>query len=149
MRLPTMAYAEGLFHEPASQTAKDPPGGGHKELVISMLDEDDVWALACGFIASQLSQDCPFNSGETINFHEKISPRSKMSSFVSVHPLELSSDDQMIDLGERRVELMQLIPLYDAEREWLGSGGDLNSFLDAYSPFDLMDPKRPEFGRAN
>ena len=44
------------------------PDGSHKELTISMLDTNDAWALACGFIAFQLRGRCPFNCGETLNF---------------------------------------------------------------------------------
>src|SRR5262245_21722964 len=40
-----------------------PPGGGHKELVISMRDTDDRWALACAYVAFQLREQFAFGCG--------------------------------------------------------------------------------------
>src|SRR5262245_28171647 len=41
-----------------------PPGGGHKELTVSMHDSNDVWALACGFVAFQPRERCAFECGD-------------------------------------------------------------------------------------
>lgn len=122
-----------------------PPGGSHKELMISMHDANDVWALACGFAAFQLRESNPFTCGDTINFNDQIAPSSRMSAFVVVHPHHISTDDRCIDLGVRKVELMQLIPLYEHERSWFLAGGDLELFLNAYSTSELMNPNRAEF----
>jgi hypothetical protein len=46
-----------------------------------------------------------------------------MSAFVVVHPLHVSSQDTLVDLGVRQVELVQLVPLYEQERAWLNAGG--------------------------
>ena len=122
-----------------------PPSGSHTELTISMLDTNDVWALACGFIAFQLRERCPFICGETINFKEQISPTSRMSAFVAVHPQHISKNDWIVDIGNRTVELMQLIPLYEQERSWLSAGGDLQLFLNAFGRSEMMNPSRHEF----
>jgi hypothetical protein len=122
-----------------------PPGGAHKELTISMLDNDDRWALACGFVAFKLREQCPFVCGDTINFREPIAKSSSMSAFVIVHPLHLSAPDAVIDLGVRQVELAQLVPIYEEERAWLKAGGDLQTFLKAYAGAASMDPRRKPF----
>src|SRR5262249_23719355 len=96
-----------------------PPGGGHKELTISMRDTDDSWALACGFLAFQLRERCPFLCGETINFREQIAKSSTMSAFLVIHPRHIARPDTVVDLGVRRVELVELVPLYEEERAWL------------------------------
>ena len=131
-------FTMGLSHS-------NPPGGSHKELMISMLDTDDSWALACGFLAFQLRERCPFLCGETINFKDQISPSSRMSAFVVVHPLHISAGDCIVDIGICNVELMQLIPLYEQERSWLRAGGDLELFLNEYGALEIMNPNRKEF----
>jgi hypothetical protein len=93
-----------------------PPGGAHKELTFSVQDADDVWALACGYLAFQLRERCPFGCGSTINFREQIAPVSAMSAFVVVHPLWIPPRDTVVDLGVRQVEIVQLVPLYEEER---------------------------------
>lgn len=122
-----------------------PPDGSHKELTISMRDTNDAWALACGFIAFQLRERCPFNFGETINFKDQIAPSSRMSAFVAVHPQHISEDERFVDIGIRNIELMQLIPLYEQERSWIFAGGDVELFLNEYGPSEIMNPARQEF----
>jgi hypothetical protein len=122
-----------------------PPGGAHRELTISMRDADDVWALACGSLAFRLRERCRFACGDTINFRERIAPASAMSAFVIVHPLWIASRDAVVDLGVRRVELVQLVPLYEQERAWLAAGGELQALLQAFPGSALMDPGREPF----
>jgi hypothetical protein len=122
-----------------------PPGGAHKELTLSMLDTDDAWALACGFVAFQLRERCPFVVGDTINFRAQIAASSPMSAFAIIPPLHLSSQDSSVDLGVRQIELVQLVPLHDQERAWLSAGGDLRGFLDAFPAAALMNPRRKPF----
>jgi hypothetical protein len=122
-----------------------PPGGAHKELTISMLDTDTAWANACGFVAFQLRERCPFVCGDTINFREQIATSSSMSAFVIVHPLHISARDSLVDLGVRQVELVQLVPLYEQERAWLSAGGDLQMFLKACPGSASMNPRRKPF----
>src|SRR5262245_32832255 len=70
-----------------------PPGGAHRELMISMRDTDERWALACGVLAFQLRERCPFACGDTINFREQIARTSTMSAFLVTHPRHLSLPD--------------------------------------------------------
>lgn len=134
----TTGFTIGLSHF-------HPPGGGHKELTISMLDDDDRWALACGFTTYQLREQCSFVCGDTINFRAQIASSSAMSAFVVVHPRFISAQDSLVDLGIRQVELMQLVPLYEEERVWLRAGGDLQQFLAAHAGDELLDPRRKPF----
>jgi hypothetical protein len=123
-----------------------PRDGGHKELTVSMRDSDESWALACGYLAFRLREKCPFVCGDTINFCEEISPSSAMSAFVAVHPRWLSVQDAVVDLSVRRVEIVQLLPLYEKERTWLNDGWELQLLLRAYDPSELMNPGRKPFG---
>jgi len=118
------------------------PGGAHKELTISMRDTDDQWALACGFLAFQLRERCPFVCGDTINFHAQIANSSTMSAFLVVHPRHIPPPDIVADLGICRVELAELVPLYEDERAWLNAGGDIKMFLNDCPKSRSMDPKR-------
>jgi hypothetical protein len=110
-----------------------------------MLDTDDTWSLACGYLAFRLRERCPFACGDTINFREQISKSSSMSAFVVVHPRHLSAADAVVDLGIRQVEIAQLVPLYEEERQWLSAGGDLTRFLEACPGTALLDPRRKPF----
>jgi hypothetical protein len=122
-----------------------PPQGAHKELTISMCAADDAWALACGYLAFQMRATCRFACGDTINFREPIAKSSAMSAFVVVHPLHITSQDCVVDLGVRRVEIVQLVPIYEQEHAWFGRGGDLKLFLQAFPDTALMDPRRNAF----
>jgi len=122
-----------------------PPGGAHKELMISMRDSDDVWALACGYTAYQLRERCAFAYGDTIDFGDRISPQSQMTSFITLHPIYISPSDSVLDIGVRQVEIVQLVPIYDSERILLADGGDIAAFLNAFPRHELMDPLRRSF----
>ena len=122
-----------------------PPGGAHKELMVSMCDANDAWALACGVLAFQLRESCPFEFGDTIDFGEQIAPPSPLSAFVVITPRRIPAADAVVDLGVRRVELVQLIPLHAKEREWLIAGGELRTLLEANSEQTLLDPQRKPF----
>jgi hypothetical protein len=122
-----------------------PPGGAHRELTISIRDSDDAWALACGFVAFQLRENFPFECGDTVDFKERIAKSSAMSAFLVVHPLHIKSKDALVDLGVRKVEIVQLLPIYQGEMTWLRAGGDVRTFLDALPAAVAMDPRRKVF----
>jgi hypothetical protein len=116
--------------------------GGYKELFVCMRDTDDRWALACGYLAFQLREQCPFLCGNTINFHAQISQLSTMSGFLVVHPRHIAPPDTVIDLGVRKVELVELVPIYEDERAWLNADGDIKMFLSDCPKSLAMDPHR-------
>ena len=122
-----------------------PPEGGHKELTISMRGTDHAWALACGFMAYQLRERCPFVCGDTINFREEISESSRMNGFLITHPRHIPAADARVDLGIREVEIVELVPLYEEERLWLLGGGTPHTFLQAYPYSAFLDPQRRPF----
>lgn len=129
------AFTIGLSHF-------HPPGGSHLELTISMRDEDEIWALAVGVIAHRLREQCPFNCGDTIGFGAEISRRSAMSAFVVSHPTHISEKEFEVDIGVRKIRLMELIPIFQQEREWLSTKGSLQQMLgDRHRDF-LMNPNR-------
>jgi hypothetical protein len=124
---------------------KHPAGGSrdvHRELTVTMLDDDESWALAAGFVAHQLSDRCSFVCGDTINFREQISPRSAMNSFLVTHPRLLPPEMCEVDIGVRRVQLVQFIPLYEEERLELSDVTKQASFLRSFTPRELMNPLR-------
>jgi hypothetical protein len=121
-----------------------PPNGDHKELFTCMHDDDDKWLLACGFIAYQLREVCPFTCGDTINFKTQISRSSEMSAFLIAHPLHIGSNDTVIETETTKIELIQLVPIYDHERVWLKTG-DPQSLLGAYTKTELLNPRRAPY----
>jgi hypothetical protein len=131
------AFTTGLSHS-------HPPEGGHRELAILMRAGDDIsWALACAFVADQLEDRAPFNCHDTINFREAISPASEMNAFVVAHPLFLDAKDTLIDIGVREVELVQMIPIFASELQWLRAGGKSREFLSDLGDSEWMNPLRP------
>ncbi len=68
-----------------------------------------------------------------------------MAAFVAVHPQWLSAEQAIINLGERQVEITQLIPIYKSEQHWLADQGDLQTLLAAYPKEELMNPRRKPF----
>jgi len=123
-----------------------PPGGGHKELMISMRSSDRAWTLACGFTAYQLAQkNFSFGCAETVNFREQISKSSRMNGFLVIHPTHIQTKDMVVDLGFRQIEIMELLPLYEEERKWILEGGDLDLFLQSRPKGDFLNPNRTEF----
>jgi hypothetical protein len=132
------AFTAGLSHF-------HPPGGGHKELMIRMRDDDFSWALAVGFLAYQLRERCPFVCGNTLNFREQIAPSSSMNGFVVTHPVVPQPSDAVVNVGDRRVELARLVPVFEQERIWLLGGGNLKAFLESFSGSELIDPCRKSY----
>jgi hypothetical protein len=130
------AFTVGLSHS-------HPPEGAHRELVIRMRAGDDIsCALACGFIADQLRERAAFNCGDTIDFHEAISAASAMSAFVVTHPMFLAPHDTTVDVGVREVELVQMVPIFEAERHWIRRGGNLQEFFGEHSEAEWINPLR-------
>ena len=110
-----------------------------------MRDSDDAWALACGFVAFHLRESSPFNCGDTVDFKERIAKSSAMSAFLVVHPLHIKSKDALVDLGVRKVEIVQLLPIYQGEMTWLRAEGNVKTFLEALPTAVGMDPQRKAF----
>ena len=125
-----------------SPTSDGPP---HRELFIAMTDTDEAWALAVGFLASQLQGRCGFGCGDVINFREEMAPSSRMTAFLVTKPSLLSPAGSEVDQGFRQVAIRQLVPLYEAERAWLLSCGADSQFLGQFSLPQLMDPCRAIF----
>ena len=130
------AFTVGLSHF-------HPPGGSHIELTISMRDSDDIWALAMGNVAARLSEKCAFACGDTIDFKEPISRLSAMSAFVVTHPMRVPKAQRIIDIGIRKVWLMELVPIFQEERAWLRADGTLQQMLGDKPQDILMNPIRP------
>ncbi len=122
-----------------------PPDGGHKELVISMRDSDDSWALACGYLAYQLRDRCPFICGDTLDFGEQVNNSTGMSAFLATHPRQIPAAQTVVDLRVRQVQVVELVPIYAEELEWIRSGGSVESFLHNCPPALAMNPKRKAF----
>jgi len=118
------------------------PGGSYLELTISMQDTDDIWALAMATVANRIKDQCSFHCGDTIDFGCHISSGSSMSAFVVSHPAHVSEEQRTIAIGDRSVELMELVPIYQEERAWLRGDGTLQGFLGKSPRESLMNPRR-------
>lgn len=128
------AFTMGLSHAHS--------GNAHKELVIRMHDRDESWALAAGFLAMQLRGRCPFTVGDTINFRERIASASPMNAFVVLDPTFLPTSERIVDIGVRRVQIMQVVPIHESERLWLENGGDVVDFIASVGEAELANPER-------
>src|SRR5262245_484828 len=78
---------------------------GRPELIISVDSKELAWPLAVAEIANGLRGKCPFCYGDVINFHEEISPDSKMSAFFVFVPsiLEKQSFLDIDEIGRAHV----------------------------------------------
>src|SRR5262249_34072469 len=93
-------------------------------------------------LAFQLREQFRFVCGSTIDFHAQIAESSTMSAFLVIHPRHVSPREAVVDLGVHQVELVELVPLYEAERVWLNGGADVKMFLSDCPKSLAMDPKR-------
>jgi hypothetical protein len=119
-----------------------PADGGHIELTISMLDLDEVWALAVGYVALKAREHFRFGIDDTIDFGAQISTKSEMSAFVVTHPAHLGVAGCAVDIGVRRVTLVELVPIYQEERVWLLAGRTFQDLLGANPRETFMNPRR-------
>jgi hypothetical protein len=134
----TLGFTLGLSHY-------HPPGGAHKELVIAMRSNDELWGLACASIANKAKEFCPFTPGDTLNFGTQISKSSQMTGFLIARPILFSEQDTVIDTKIRTVELVQLIPIYHEEIHHLLHPGKEAEFLAHFSKEELLNPARKKF----
>lgn len=115
---------------------------GKPELCISVKSQDPAWGLAVGYLAAQLRGTCPFCYGDTLNFHERISPESEMTAFLVFAPAVLDRADATgIDVGDTLpINISGMYPIHDSERLWIHEHG-LEAFwqLD-WDPYDVKRP---------
>jgi hypothetical protein len=112
---------------------------GKPELCVSVRSQDLRWAYAIGHLAAQLSGECPFCYGDTLNFNERISEESSMTAFVVFAPAVLDrSDFTGVDVGDKLpINIAGMYPIYDSERSWIREHG-LEAFWQLeWDPYDV------------
>lgn len=115
---------------------------GRAELCISVRSRDERWARAMALVADQLRGVSPFAYGETINFRERISPESSMSSFVIFAPAILDRADYLnIDIGDTMpIHLQGVYPIHETERVWIKQHGLAAFWQLDWDPYDVARP---------
>ena len=114
---------------------------GRPELIISVDSADLAWPLAIADLANSLRGKCPFSYGDVINFGEAVSEESDMSAFFIFAPSILERSDFLdIDVGDYKVSLAGLYPIYDAERAVISQIG-LEAFW-VHPSFDMYNVTR-------
>jgi hypothetical protein len=116
--------------------------GDYQELTISMEDTDDIWALAIATIAENLGENTSLSCGDTINFQAQISKTSTMSAFVVGHPAHFREMDCTLAIGTKKITIVELVPIYKEERDWLMTDGTMRELLGDRPRELLMNPRR-------
>ncbi|MBI4941517.1 MAG: suppressor of fused domain protein [Actinobacteria bacterium] len=112
---------------------------GRPELCISVRSQDPCWGYAIGHLATQMSGECAFCYGDTLNFNERISEESAMTAFVVFAPAVLDrADFTGIDVGDRLpINIAGMYPIHDRERLWIREQG-LEAFWQLeWDPYDV------------
>lgn len=113
---------------------------GRPELIISVDSSDTAWPLAVADMAANLRGKCPFCYGDVINFGEQVSDESDMSAFLVFAPSILDREDTVIDVGDWKINLAGVFPIYDSERDVYSKIG-LEAFWH-HPDFDLFAVQR-------
>jgi hypothetical protein len=117
---------------------------GRPELLISVNSPNLDWALAAGFLAKKYRGLCPFSIGNVLRFGSRITSESEMSAFFVFAPSLLTPEEAAIVLPDRRINIVQLYPIYEEEIELIQREG-VGSFF-ARDNLDLSDVRRPNLG---
>ncbi|MDM7922418.1 MAG: suppressor of fused domain protein [Pyrinomonadaceae bacterium] len=114
---------------------------GKPELSIAIDSTDMRWGFAIGEIADRLKGDCPFCYCDVINFGTPISEESDMSAFIVFAPSFGPKDFFTLDLGNRKINIAQMYPIYSSEIEVFDALGPEAFFAKSAEFF--QDPLRP------
>jgi hypothetical protein len=135
---------------------------GKPELCICVQSDDVAWPLAMAYLAESLRGDCPFDYGTTVDFGERVSDESAMTSFVVFAPVVLERDDYLdIDLSGSAatnghgtnghgangngapgdiVNIAGCYPIHDVELQYIQDHG-LEAFWELeWDPYDVTRP---------
>ena len=88
---------------------------GRPEVLISVNSSNPDWALAAGFLVKRYRGSCPFSMGNVLRFGSSITAESQMSAFFVFASSLLSPDEGAISLPDRRVNVVQIYPIYEEE----------------------------------
>lgn len=115
---------------------------GKPELCVSIQSTDKRWAIAAAFLADHLRGSCPFAYGQTINFGERVTEDSPMSSFVVFAPSVLDRHDYLnIDVGDDLpINLAGIYPIHDSEVRWIQEHGLEEFWQLDWDPYDVHRP---------
>lgn len=114
----------------------------HPELMITVRSTELAWPLAAAELVRQLRSKCPFCYGDVVGFGGPVSNDSEMSAFFVFQPSIFDSAHvQNIPIGDKRLNIAGLYPIYESEREVISRDG-LKAFWH-YPNFDLYDVNRP------
>ena len=119
-----------------SVAARSARNGLGIELMISVDTEDDIWVLALSDIGLQRRGQF-FHVGETINFGEKISQESEMTSFLVWHQNIIKENYETVCFKDTHIKILQLFPIHDDERQLIQKHGPEWLFKLVNDPFDV------------
>lgn len=88
---------------------------GRPELLINVDSSSRDWAIAAGSLAKRYRGLCPFSYGNTLRFGERISADSQMSAFFVFAPSVVDADQAQVVLPDRKINLVQVYPIYEEE----------------------------------
>jgi hypothetical protein len=114
---------------------------GRPELLISVKSPNPDWGLAAGHLVKRFRGVYPFSIGNILRFGGRITDESDLSAFFVFAPSVLASGEAAIELPDRKVNIVQLYPIYEdeiplVEREGVGAffGREDVDFSDVHRP---------------
>lgn len=111
------------------------------ELVISVNSTDNAWPLAMGEMIRNGRERCLFSFGTVLNFGQKVSVESEMTSFLVFACSILEEADLTVHLSDRKIYLAQIYPIHHSEASLIERIGPERFVLQLGT--DLFDVKRP------
>lgn len=117
---------------------------GRPELLINVNSSNLDWAIAAGFLAKKHRGLSPFSIGNVLRFGTRITAESEMSAFFVFTSSLLTPEEASIVLPDRKVNIVQLYPIYEEEIALIQREGVANFF--ARDNLDFADIKRPNLG---
>lgn len=112
------------------------------ELTITVASADLHWMHAIGYLAEWHRPTHPFLPGSLFQYGQPVATHSAMDSFLVFNPV-IGKDDEfrLIDLGQEKIHLQGVFPLYHNEVGLIQKIG-IRKFtgLREYSPFSVSRP---------
>ncbi len=113
---------------------------GAPELVVSIGSNDDNWGLTLGAVSEAVRGEFPFSLGSVLDIREPITKSTRMSQFFLFWPTILTSDQTMLEMSDRTVNIIQAYPIYEQENIIIRRIGAVDFFMT--SDLDFYDVNR-------
>ncbi|WP_052947844.1 suppressor of fused domain protein [Aneurinibacillus tyrosinisolvens] len=118
---------------------------GRPEIILTLETQDENWGLATAYFASQFRGEKSFSYASLFTLDTPISNESEMIGFFVFAPSIVDSENSVIKMPGKPINLVGMYPIYKEEIALYQSIG-LEKFWHLEN-FDLYDVKRKNLGK--